>query len=263
MIESDKLFAGSVPENYDRYMVPLIFAPYAADLAERAASLAPAAVLETAAGTGRADETIVIVTDRAEASLRWAGNSMTTNGVSTSRSMTVISVVRKGDSAHLGAVRSSVVDPATFGALVAASQQAAHDAPEARDAAPLLTGSGTPADWGDPVPGTGAGVFAELAGSLAAGFGRAEHAAVGDRRTDRDGQAQRAGGGAASHWPAATPHTTTSASAMPQPARPADTPGRARRLATTPAHSATSTGMPSFIQNRGMPSTCGNWWLSP
>jgi hypothetical protein len=41
MLESDKLFAGSVPENYDRYMVPLIFAPYAADLAERAASLAP------------------------------------------------------------------------------------------------------------------------------------------------------------------------------------------------------------------------------
>jgi len=52
MLEKDKVFAGSVPENYDRHMVPLIFAPYAADLARRAASFAPQAVLETAAGTG-------------------------------------------------------------------------------------------------------------------------------------------------------------------------------------------------------------------
>lgn len=52
MLEADKIFTGSVPENYDRYMVPLIFEAYAADLAQRAASLSPGAVLETAAGTG-------------------------------------------------------------------------------------------------------------------------------------------------------------------------------------------------------------------
>ena len=52
MLETDKVFAGSIPENYDRYMVPLIFEPFAADLARRAASLSPAAVLEIAAGTG-------------------------------------------------------------------------------------------------------------------------------------------------------------------------------------------------------------------
>ena len=52
MLETDKVFAGSVPENYDRYMVPLIFEPYAAEIAQRAASMSPSAVLETAAGTG-------------------------------------------------------------------------------------------------------------------------------------------------------------------------------------------------------------------
>jgi ubiquinone/menaquinone biosynthesis C-methylase UbiE len=52
MLEADKLFAGSVPENYDRYMVPLIFEAYAADMAQRAASFSPGAVLEIAAGTG-------------------------------------------------------------------------------------------------------------------------------------------------------------------------------------------------------------------
>jgi ubiquinone/menaquinone biosynthesis C-methylase UbiE len=52
MLETDKVFAGSIPENYDRYMVPLIFEPFAADLARRAASLSPSAILEIAAGTG-------------------------------------------------------------------------------------------------------------------------------------------------------------------------------------------------------------------
>ncbi len=52
MLEADKGFTGSIPESYDRYMVPLIFEAFAADLAWRAAALSPGAVLETAAGTG-------------------------------------------------------------------------------------------------------------------------------------------------------------------------------------------------------------------
>ncbi|WP_144378269.1 class I SAM-dependent methyltransferase [Mesorhizobium amorphae] len=52
MLKADQVFAGSIPENYDRHMVPLIFEPYAADLARRAASFSPGAVLEIAAGTG-------------------------------------------------------------------------------------------------------------------------------------------------------------------------------------------------------------------
>jgi ubiquinone/menaquinone biosynthesis C-methylase UbiE len=52
MSETDKVFVGSIPENYDRYMVPLIFESFAQDLAQRAAALAPGAVLETAAGSG-------------------------------------------------------------------------------------------------------------------------------------------------------------------------------------------------------------------
>ena len=52
MSETDKVFAGSIPENYDRHMVPLIFESYARDLAQRVATLAPKSVLETAAGSG-------------------------------------------------------------------------------------------------------------------------------------------------------------------------------------------------------------------
>jgi len=49
---SDTVFAGSIPDLYDRLLVPLIFEPYADDLALRVAALRPAHVLETAAGTG-------------------------------------------------------------------------------------------------------------------------------------------------------------------------------------------------------------------
>ncbi len=52
MAESDKVFAGSIPQLYDTLMVPLIFQAYADGVAELIASLSPEAVLETAAGTG-------------------------------------------------------------------------------------------------------------------------------------------------------------------------------------------------------------------
>jgi len=45
-------FSGSIPEIYDKYLVPLIFEPYAIDLAQRAAALPITNILELAAGTG-------------------------------------------------------------------------------------------------------------------------------------------------------------------------------------------------------------------
>jgi predicted Zn-dependent protease len=126
--------------------------------------------LDAAVRRGRADETIVLVTDRIAASLRWANSSMTTNGVSTARSTTVISIVRQGDTARAGSLTSSEVDPSVIEGLVAASQAAAIAAPEARDAAPLLNGNGAPADWDAPTLGTGPEVFADVTRGLSRGF---------------------------------------------------------------------------------------------
>jgi len=50
--DTDKIFSGSIPKLYEAYLVPLIFEPYAADVANRLASRSPARVLEIAAGTG-------------------------------------------------------------------------------------------------------------------------------------------------------------------------------------------------------------------
>ena len=52
MASVDVRFSGSVPANYERYMVPLLFRPYAEVLATRAKMVRPRRILETAAGTG-------------------------------------------------------------------------------------------------------------------------------------------------------------------------------------------------------------------
>jgi ubiquinone/menaquinone biosynthesis C-methylase UbiE len=52
MTDTDKVFAGSIPSIYDQYLGPLIFEPYAADVAKRLAFLPGGDLLETAAGTG-------------------------------------------------------------------------------------------------------------------------------------------------------------------------------------------------------------------
>ena len=48
----DAIFAGTIPELYEKHLVPLIFEPYALDLARRLAERSPARILEVAAGTG-------------------------------------------------------------------------------------------------------------------------------------------------------------------------------------------------------------------
>lgn len=50
--DTDKVFAGLIPQLYDTYLVPLIFEPYAADLVKRLSSRPLSRVLEIAAGTG-------------------------------------------------------------------------------------------------------------------------------------------------------------------------------------------------------------------
>jgi predicted Zn-dependent protease len=130
--------------------------------------------LTEAARLGKADETIVIVTDRSDAALRWANNSMSTNGVSVQRRMTVISVLRRGDRGHVASLTSSEVDPAVIPGLVAASQEAALAAPEARDSAPPLPPTDVAMDWDAPVPGTGVEAFGGVSEALTRGFPRAD-----------------------------------------------------------------------------------------
>ena len=84
MTSTDSVFAGSIPEYYDRCLGPFLFEPYAADLAERAAALRPERILETAAGTGIVTEALaralpdaeIVATDLNPDMLRVAGRKL-------------------------------------------------------------------------------------------------------------------------------------------------------------------------------------------
>jgi ubiquinone/menaquinone biosynthesis C-methylase UbiE len=64
---ADVGFAGSIPELYDRYMVPMLFEPYAEDLVRRARARPARRVLELAAGTGVVTRALAAATDDAVA----------------------------------------------------------------------------------------------------------------------------------------------------------------------------------------------------
>jgi ubiquinone/menaquinone biosynthesis C-methylase UbiE len=59
MVDTDAAFTGSIPQLYDRYLRPILFEPYAEDLARRAAVLKPRRILEIAAGTGVVTEAVL------------------------------------------------------------------------------------------------------------------------------------------------------------------------------------------------------------
>jgi ubiquinone/menaquinone biosynthesis C-methylase UbiE len=58
-VTTDAVFSGSIPSIYDKYLGPLLFEPYAQDLANRLSALNVGSVLEIAAGTGIVTRTLV------------------------------------------------------------------------------------------------------------------------------------------------------------------------------------------------------------
>src|SRR5258708_6852274 len=87
-------------------------------------------------------ETVVIADESSTANLRWAGNTLTTNGVATSRSLTVISVDRRSDgTAGVGMGARSGVTPGQVEGLVREAGKAAARASGAGGAAVLAVGA--------------------------------------------------------------------------------------------------------------------------
>jgi len=89
-MDSDRIFTGSIPKLYETHLVPLLFEPYAADLANRLASRAPSRLLEIAAGTGVVtrtlasalpDRTSIVATDLNQAMLDQAAATGTSRPV--------------------------------------------------------------------------------------------------------------------------------------------------------------------------------------
>ena len=135
--------------------------------------MTPQETVERALGLSKADGCIVVTTERSEANLRWAGNTLTTNGSMRSRKVAVISVVDGATGTAAGVLERSAVTGDGLEELVRASEQAARDAGPADDAAPLVEPTDAADNWEAGPEETSIDVFGQVAPALGEAFGRA------------------------------------------------------------------------------------------
>ncbi len=140
---------------------------------EQASAGTPQTLIEQALAAAKAGgECVVIADESSTANLRWAGNTLTTNGVAATRSLTVIAIDRRRDgTAGVGIVARSGITTDQVEELVREAEKAAEQASPAEDAADLVSGETTvrsnSADlWSSPSAATDFGVFRGFAAQL-------------------------------------------------------------------------------------------------
>ena len=136
-------------------------------------------LVERALQYSTADECIVLTTADHTVNMRWANNTLTTNGVSRSHEMTVISIVNGPNGPSAASLSRSGVNLDDVADLTAASAAAAADGPPADDAAPLVRDR-TATDWSEVPAETSIGDFEGITSGLQTAFEAAGR--VGDGR---------------------------------------------------------------------------------
>ena len=129
----------------------------------------PQRLVDHALETSTSEQCIAIVHDTTSANLRWANNTLTTNGVMHAIDVTVIAFQGAGNASVSGTASS----PDQVRALVGSADRAAALADAAQDRAELVTGDAA-RDWSDPPGGTSIQVFDNFASQLGEAFSRAD-----------------------------------------------------------------------------------------
>ena len=136
-------------------------------------------LVERALAASKADDCIAIASVDHAANLRWANNTLTTNGVTSVKDLTVISLVKGADGVRAGALtRSGVSGAEDVEDLVRMSEAMAADSRPADDAGPLVWGP-VADDWDDAPVETEVRAFGPLAEQLASAFESARGAGEG------------------------------------------------------------------------------------
>ena len=132
----------------------------------------PQSLVEQGLAASVADDCVVVVRDTTSANLRWAGNTLTTNGVMHRVHVSVVSFVRGPGGTATGTVSSTATTQAQVTELVRAADAAARAAEPAEDAADLVPGRVSP-DWEDAAVPTDIHTYDAFAPALGEAFGRA------------------------------------------------------------------------------------------
>ncbi|MET0739996.1 MAG: metallopeptidase TldD-related protein [Candidatus Nanopelagicales bacterium] len=130
-------------------------------------------IVERGLAASTTEGCVVLVHETSSVNLRWAVNTLTTNGFMAGRDVTVVAVVGEGQQASAGVVTRTGATADTVADLVAAAQVAAVENGIEEDANPLVEGVPASPDWDDPPAVTSAGVFETIAPGLGEAFGRA------------------------------------------------------------------------------------------
>ncbi|WKK22584.1 metallopeptidase TldD-related protein [Streptomyces olivoreticuli] len=133
----------------------------------------PHEIVERALELSRADGCVVIASEDSTANLRWAGNALTTNGVTRGRTVTVIATVDGAEGTASGVVSRSAVTAEELEPLVRAAEAAAREAGPAEDAQPLVTGVPHSPGFTEAPAETSPAVFDAFAPALGESFARA------------------------------------------------------------------------------------------
>ncbi|MCL7378560.1 metallopeptidase TldD-related protein [Streptomyces sp. 35G-GA-8] len=133
----------------------------------------PHEIVERALELSTADGCVVIADEQSSANLRWAGNALTTNGVTRGRTLTVIATVDGTQGTASGVVSRSAVTADDLEPLVRAAEAAARAAGPAEDARPLVEAGQASGDFTDAPAETTSAVFADFAPALGESFARA------------------------------------------------------------------------------------------
>ena len=135
----------------------------------------PQELVEHALEKSTSDSSIVIVHDSTSANLRWANNTLTTNGVMHGISVTVVALHGTGTGTATGSVSGSATSTEQLERIVEAADAAAKAGSDAEDAAELLAGdaAATAKDWDEPSGETSIEVYSDFAPALGEAFGRA------------------------------------------------------------------------------------------
>jgi predicted Zn-dependent protease len=142
------------------------------------ATLRPHELVERALAASTSDGCVVIAANHASSNLRWANNTLTTNGAVNTVGVTVVASVEGADGVRSASVSRNAVDVDSVLALVAEADATARDSAVADDAAPLVTG-GAASDWDTPATEAPIASFGDLAEWLGEIFGAARAAGQG------------------------------------------------------------------------------------
>ena len=125
----------------------------------------PQETVERALAAAGGDDCVVIAEETSTANLRWAGNTLTTNGVSASRQLTVVAIDRRADGVRAGVVSRAGIRDDQIEDVVRAAERAAAGSTPAEDAADVLGSPGT-GSWDAPPGRTDIGVLRDFAAAL-------------------------------------------------------------------------------------------------